>query len=188
MVDLTFDEVARWLNEPLTDPVAFENWVGNRLYGIEKESDNKSWEEALIRARLFKIKPTFDEALKEINSLPVVLDAVTPTGILTVSELGTIIAPTGLAGQVGKVGAEINGQKINFDEIFILKAKKGETVNLKIKLHGNLKVEKKNNFTVDVAGGEIGIIIDTRGRPMTLPTIDGFGRERLKRWQKAWEK
>ena len=188
MVDLTYEEVARWLTAPVTDALVFENWIGNRLYGVEKESTNKEWEEALLRARFLKTKPNLDEALKEINSLPIILDAVQPLGILTLGEFGTIICPGGKPGPVNKVGAEVNGQKINFDEIFILKVPKGETVKLKIKLHGDLKLEKKNSFAIDAQGGDIGIIIDTRGRPLVLPDGSQDGRARLTNWQKAWEK
>ncbi|MEK7127820.1 MAG: hypothetical protein AAB838_03815 [Patescibacteria group bacterium] len=53
MIDLDFIDVARWVSEPISDPVAFENWIGNKLYGIEVE-ENVGWERAVAVAKLFK--------------------------------------------------------------------------------------------------------------------------------------
>ncbi|MDO8514886.1 MAG: hypothetical protein Q7S14_00135 [bacterium] len=138
MIDLDFIDVARWLSEPISDPVAFENWIGNSLYGVDVES-NEVWERAVAVAILFKEKP--------------------PVGIAKIGDWGTFICPQGPADEV-----EVDKIKIPKNTIYIIKATKEETKKLKIKLHGKLRIDNKNSFTIDVTGGEIGIIIDTYGR------------------------
>lgn len=138
MIDLDYNDVARWVGEPITDPVAFENWVGNKLYGVKVE-ENPVWERALEIAKLFKEKP--------------------PVGIAKIGDWGTFICPQGPADEV-----EVDKIRIPKNTIYIIKAAKDETKKLKIKLHGKLKIDNRNSFTVDATGGEMGIIIDTYGR------------------------
>ncbi len=138
MIDLDFIDVARWVSEPISDPVAFENWIGNKLYGIEVE-ENVGWERAVAVAKLFKENP--------------------PVGIANIGDWGTFICPSGPADEI-----EVDKVKVPKNKIYIIKAAKDETKKLKIKLHGKLRIDNKNSFTIDVTGGEIGIIIDTYGR------------------------
>jgi hypothetical protein len=147
-MDLTFDDISPWLLEPVTDITALENWMGNKLYGIEtgKELVNlpADRERALEIAKIFKERP--------------------PMGIVTIGDWGTFICPTGPAGPAQETGAEIDKIKIPNQTYFIIPLAKGETRKLKIKLRGKLRIDKKSSFTVEVAGGELGIVIDTHGR------------------------
>lgn len=149
MLDLDFIDVARWVAEPIADPVAFENWIGNKLYGVETNEGlaclPAGRERAVAVAKLFKEKP--------------------PIGIANIGDWGTFICPSGPADEVEVQNLPAGRQvKIPKNKIYIIKATKDETKKLKIKLHGKLRIDNKNSFTIDVTGGEIGIIIDTYGR------------------------
>jgi hypothetical protein len=143
MMDLTYNDLSPWLTEPVADIIAFENWVGNKLYGIEIEQ-NTDFERALGIAKLFKEKP--------------------PVGVAKIGEWGTAICPVGRMGEIGEIGVEVDKTKIPYGKYFIIPLAKGETKKIRVKLHGQFKIDNKNNFLVDATGGDIGIIIDTHGR------------------------
>ncbi len=124
------------------------------------------------------------------------LNSFEPEGIFSLSKkvnaegekIGTCLCLTGSPG-TERVAAEIRGafltgkEKISLapDRLFVIGAGEKDELTMSIKLFG-LKLNGKTEVKIRVSGGNLGIIIDTRGRPLALPTPDKSGRERLEKW------
>ena len=92
--------------------------------------------------------------------------------------LGSVIAPKG----VGKFGEKVMSLKfempdgniikdsINFGEIKIIKLKKNEEANVIIEPHRGFDVGNGSGHKFEgiIMGGEVGVILDARGRPMQM--------------------
>jgi hypothetical protein len=109
--------------------------------------------------------------------------------------MGTCVAPVG-KGKAGKpaLTAEIklpNGtvfkEEIPFGELRLLECGAGQTAKAILKTHGGLILDKDKNkeLEVDLHGGVVGIVLDTRGRqPFELP-VDAASRvPLLKKWMR----
>lgn len=209
MDEFSYEQIARWLAEP-TDPIELENWVGNKILGV-KVGENKAWELAVLREKIRKIREVgeirdvgdFIKIIQETTKdekeiLRVLLDVVEPEGIVEIEGIGILIAPVGEVRDVREVkeakiameitidkGGEKQKLKIPLDEIVVIPGVAGGEIKLEIKLKEGLKIDKKTS--IKFQGLSERIIIDTRGRPLNLPTADLAGRERIKKWQKALE-
>ncbi|MEK7565953.1 MAG: hypothetical protein AAB506_02830 [Patescibacteria group bacterium] len=170
MIDFKFEDIACWICQPV-DPIALENWAGNKLLGVKVE-ENKEWEKAFKKWEAKDLKGADDKETMEL-----ILDGTQPEGIVKIGDLGTVVCP---AGEAGPAEIRMDNQKILVgpDEILILSLATGTTSKIKIKLKSGWK-------EAEVEGGKVGLVIDTRGRPMVKPTVDTIGRERLLKWQKA---
>lgn len=58
----------------------------------------------------------------------------------------------------------------------------GETAQITVKLARGLTINGKRRLTLEVEGGAAGIICDTRGRPLRLPTDLARRKEMMNRW------
>ncbi len=58
----------------------------------------------------------------------------------------------------------------------------GQKVQIQVKLARGLTINGKRRLNLEVEGGAAGIICDTRGRPLRLPTDIGKRKELLDRW------
>ncbi|WP_319586224.1 glutamate mutase L [uncultured Desulfobulbus sp.] len=106
-------------------------------------------------------------------------------------KLGTSIAPMG----VGKEGQpacqiEINGETISipFGSIRVIPLKAGEKAEMLITPSKGFDVGagKGHPHTVEVEGGEVGVVIDARGRPLQIPSDDSQRLAKLKEWFAAF--
>jgi len=109
--------------------------------------------------------------------------------------LGTCVAPVG-KGKVGKPalyaklefadGSKFE-QEIPFGEIRLIPCEEGKVAKATLKALGGLVLDKDKNreLTVDLHGGKVGIVIDTRGRqPFELPTDKMERINSLKKWMR----
>lgn len=106
--------------------------------------------------------------------------------------LGTSIAPAG-QGKEGRTCVHVkilkpNGEEleasVNFGDIKCLPLSVGETARAIITPERGFDVGAGSGKTYEsrVEGGICGVIIDARGRPLTLPTGERIRRETLARW------
>ncbi len=109
--------------------------------------------------------------------------------------LGTCVAPVG-KGKIGKPAlyAKLefaDGRKfeeeIPYGEIRLIPCGEGEVAKANLKALGGLILDKDKNreLNVDLHGGKVGIVLDTRGRqPFGLPTEKQERIAALKKWMK----
>jgi hypothetical protein len=60
----------------------------------------------------------------------------------------------------------------------------GQKAALQIKISPGVDLgpDRRGTFKADVEGGAIGLIIDARGRPVSLPTSADKRREKIQKW------
>lgn len=106
--------------------------------------------------------------------------------------LGTCIAPKGPFKE-GTVAATLNGklpngttltEEIRFGEIKTIPLKRGEFVDADIRPHKDCDVGATPGHILNttIEGGEVGIILDGRGRPLTLPETATEMHTKLMQW------
>ena len=109
--------------------------------------------------------------------------------------LGTVIAPVGLAEQGEKI-LNVNmdmpdGTKferdLEFGEIIRVPLEERETAEVVLTPNGDFDVGAGPEKTLQTAveGGVVGVVIDTRGRPLTVPTDFDTRKEALIKWFKS---
>jgi uncharacterized protein (TIGR01319 family) len=106
--------------------------------------------------------------------------------------LGSCIACTG-APKVGQTALTVtlNGQSrdVAGGEVVCLPLKAGETAQAEVRPARGLDVGagRGRPRTVTVPGGQVGLIIDARGRPLQFPTDPAARAVAVRRWQAALE-
>ncbi len=103
--------------------------------------------------------------------------------------LGTVIAPAGRAhpGDVimrVKITFEQGGQleiEVKYGSIEVLPLRPGEKAKLEMKPRRGMWVGRSGG-SVEVHGGEVGLVIDARGRPLRLLTDPGACRQQIQQW------
>lgn len=124
-----------------------------------------------------------------------------PTGVVQVLdtgafiEVGTMISLTGRARRnevvlVGELRLRDTGEKRTFEArygtISTVPLGYGEEAELTLKPRRmEIAGVKNRGEKLSVSGGELGLIIDARGRPIRYPRDVGSRRERLLAWQQA---
>ena len=102
--------------------------------------------------------------------------------------LGTSIVPVGTAAKEGQVVVTVNiGDKtyqVKYGEMQLIPLGLGETVEAEIIPAKGFDVGagKGKPVTTKLEGGVVGVIIDGRGRPLTLPEDHGKRIAKLKEW------
>lgn len=105
--------------------------------------------------------------------------------------LGSCVAPIG-TGKEGEscLSMTIDGKTENFKvgEIRVLPLQPGETkqVTLNPARGFDIGAGKGKSTEVTVEGGVVGLIVDTRGRPLQVPTDDASRRRKMMEWLKAF--
>ena len=109
--------------------------------------------------------------------------------------LGTCVAPVGKC-KIGKPAlyaklelpdGTVFEEDIPFGEMRLIPCGVGQIAKATLKTHSGLILdsEKKKEMTVDLYGGVVGIVLDTRGRqPFVLPTDKTERIASLKKWMK----
>jgi hypothetical protein len=127
-----------------------------------------------------------------------VLSSVHPTAALEIFEkdclvrIGTCIAPRGTVTE-GTDAFKLKGtmpdgsrveKSLKFGEMDRVSVEEGKTASIEIEPAKELDIGAGpgNKLTVEVEGGVVGIILDARGRPLTLPQDDKERRRRLLQW------
>ncbi len=112
--------------------------------------------------------------------------------------LGSCLAPVG-KGKLGKPAlyAKLQlpdgstwEQDIPFGEVRLIPCGVGEVAKAHLKTHGGLILDKDKNreLNIDLHGGQVGIVLDTRGRqPFTLPADKALRIEMLKKWMREFK-
>jgi len=102
--------------------------------------------------------------------------------------LGTCIAPVG-TGNVGDVmldysfeisGKNIKGQ-LKYGELILIKFPY-EPIKTNLICKNNFLINNLNEFSGDIYGGEVGIILDGRGRPFNFNFYENERKEVVKKW------
>lgn len=139
------------------DPIELENWVGNKLLGIRVPA-NKKWEKAFWKWKLGRGEGMMAD-----------LAGFTDREKMEIFVDG--VKPVGVteAGDLGTVTAVA-----------------GKATAMKIGDGGKVKVLAGEILVLPAQGGKL-TVFDARGRPLATPTVDTAGREKLLKWQKAWE-
>jgi len=131
-----------------------------------------------------------------------VLSTVHPKAAIEIFEkdclvrLGTCIAPVGEGKPTGektavKIGVKTSDAEITeevpFGAIKRIPLKEGEVANVEIKPHHTMDVGagRGRTYTTSVQGGVVGIIVDTRGRPLILSEDTSERSKNLITWFKA---
>ncbi|RKZ16111.1 methylaspartate mutase [bacterium] len=102
--------------------------------------------------------------------------------------LGTSIVPVGTSAKEGQVVVTVNiGDKtyqVKYGEMKLIQLGLGETVEAEIIPAKGFDVGagKGKPVTTKLEGGVVGVIIDGRGRPLTLPEDHGKRIAKLKEW------
>jgi hypothetical protein len=130
-----------------------------------------------------------------------VLSTVHPQAALEIFEkdclvkIGTCVAVKGLAAEGTEAlkltatmpdGSQIE-RSVNFGEIERIVLDEHATISAEISPAKELDVGAGpgNKLKVDLEGGVVGVIIDARGRPLSLPDESGERRRKLLRWFSA---
>ena len=107
--------------------------------------------------------------------------------------MGSVIAQvSGYANQNEKIGRlQLQGNKgtekamdLRFGHLYVLPLKDGEDAQVNISGHWKLNYGKGHfkGFSGQVKGGDIGLIIDLRGRPLRLAKNIDDQREQTENW------
>ncbi len=110
--------------------------------------------------------------------------------------LGTCVAPTGIVKKLGtpvldyvleKSDGEVLKGTLNGGELNLVPLGVGETGKIKVtpRRHFDMGNGDGREFEGEVAGGIVGLIFDTRGRPFTFPKDNAERIELVKSWYKA---
>jgi hypothetical protein len=104
-------------------------------------------------------------------------------------DLGTAICPEGSTREGDAMTAHIvypDGRTLDKiipkDSIRLVDLPAGQTARVTLKLARGLTLNGKRQVTLEMTGGAAGLIFDTRGRPLTLPTDFAKRAESLKKW------
>ncbi|PKN79524.1 MAG: methylaspartate mutase [Candidatus Cloacimonetes bacterium HGW-Cloacimonetes-1] len=109
--------------------------------------------------------------------------------------LGTCVAPVG-KGKAGKLALSakielpdgtVFNEDINYGEMRLIPCAAGTKAKATLKAHGGLILDKDKNreLEIDLHGGVVGIVLDTRGRqPFTLPVEASLRVPQLKKWMR----
>jgi len=112
--------------------------------------------------------------------------------------LGSCVAPVG-KGKLGKPALTAKLQlpdgktweeEIPFGEVRLIPCGVGEVAKASLKAHGGLILDQNKNreLNVDLHGGIVGIVLDTRGRkPFELPTDKAQRIAMLKKWMREFK-
>ncbi len=121
---------------------------------------------------------------------PPLVVQVLETGVLT--NLGTVLCPIPRA-RVGEVVLRIKLQEDDgMEKSFEIR--KGDIVRLPLGLNKTARLSIKAQKHLDgfqglrnlkVVGGELGVIVDARSRPIRHPSDEGMNRELLKKWKNS---
>jgi hypothetical protein len=137
-------------------------------------------------------------ALGAIASENTVLPAqIVETGAFL--NLGTVISPVCAArngtpilrGRLEIEDCESQQIEVKQGTLAVLPLRPGQTGRLYLEPLRRLQIEagrKRGAKSYKVVGGECGVIIDARGRPLELPTDDSLRRDLLSSWARAFEK
>jgi hypothetical protein len=121
------------------------------------------------------------------------LAAVQALGSGGLTTLGTVVAPVGRA----RLGDTVLGVKMKFENggdlevevaagsLEVLPLPLGHKAVLELRPRGNIDIGRgrgRGGGSIEVQGGLVGLIIDARGRPLTLPSDPGKRRERVQQW------
>ncbi|OQC72770.1 MAG: hypothetical protein BWX46_00166 [Candidatus Cloacimonetes bacterium ADurb.Bin003] len=110
--------------------------------------------------------------------------------------LGTCVAPVG-KGKIGKPAlyaklelpdGSVFEEDIPFGEMRLIPCEIGQVAKATLKTHSGLilDADRKKELTVDLHGGKVGIVLDTRGRkPFVLPADKNERISALKKWMKV---
>jgi uncharacterized protein (TIGR01319 family) len=85
-----------------------------------------------------------------------------------------------------------DGQKISdsllYGELKLLDLKEGEKAEIELipTRHFDLGSGKGQNIVKEVTGGAVGLVIDTRGRPLAIPKDRGLRTEQISKWNMAF--
>lgn len=111
--------------------------------------------------------------------------------------LGTTICPVGEAKEGAKVmdikitlpDGEVIEQECLYGDLQVIPLGVGQKAQIEIEPDRRFDVGegKKQPLSTEIEGGLVGIIIDTRGRPFTLPTNERKRVEMLTKWLKAMD-
>jgi len=114
----------------------------------------------------------------------------------TLLNLGTVIAPSGVA-QEGEIalrfkmvyseGEAIEGE-VSYGSLEVMPLPLGQRATLELRPTQSFDVglgRKGRGATTEVEGGAVGVIIDARGRPLSLPKERAAQREKMQKWM--WE-
>ena len=111
--------------------------------------------------------------------------------------LGTLVAPVG-AGQEGKPCVKFEArlpdgstvsEDIPFGEMKVYPLGAGETAQVKVTPARGFDVGVGPGKPLEqkLSGGVVGLIVDTRGRPFSLPTDEDERVRRLNKWAAAFD-
>lgn len=110
--------------------------------------------------------------------------------------LGTVIAPSGVA-QEGEValrfkmvysGGETIEGEVSYGSLEVIPLPFGQRATLELRPTRGFDVglgRKGRGATTEVEGGAVGVIIDARGRPLSLPEGRAAQQEKVQKWM--WE-
>jgi hypothetical protein len=111
--------------------------------------------------------------------------------------LGTVVAPKGQSREGTEVleikldmpDGTIIHENMRYGDIKKISLDVGETANIEAHPKRGMDMGEGPNKTVEgtVHGGEVGVIIDTRGRPVSLPESADERMNRILEWNKILE-
>jgi hypothetical protein len=190
----TFDQTAT--GETLVDMMSLESLVGSG--GVLSHAPRRH-QAAMMLIDGFQPEGVTKLAVDSIFMMPQlgVLSTIHPKAATEVFEkdclihLGTCVAPTGQVKE-GRTALKVHAflpsgeQEVEllFGQMAVLPLGVGETARLKVEPARGMDVGagKGDTLETQVTGGVVGIILDTRGRPLQLPE-DAAGRvAKLREW------
>jgi len=197
------ENVGRWLPGSV-DPTTLADSLGNKqLYPqtvpVTKQDlylelallieDFLKDGKIIVSEKLFTISPSRGELVL------VVLNAVEPEGIKEIERLGTVIVPKGTVQKEQTVcemkvdlgTTDTQTIQVMFDELVLIPLPPQEKATVEIICKRPFSIEGKMKIKREVVGGEVGIVIDGRGRPFVPPAMDAQGRKRMLKWRKVLE-
>lgn len=155
---------------------------------------------ALLGLDALQPRGVFTLAVDSLGLAPAfgVLAALNPEAAASVIErdafvtLGTVIAPTS-TNRDGETDLRILVQpsgsgpitvEVEHGSLEVIPLAPGQKASLQIHASSGVDLgpKRRGTFKADVEGGAIGLIIDARGRPITLPPDGDSRREKIQQW------
>lgn len=163
-----------------------------------EKSDHDGGKKRFIPPQILTISRSLAEAVS------IFLDGCQPPGIVEIfikEKDNDILLATAIAFEgpmdfvkgekVGEIELDFglkDKQKISIlaDELVLIPQAGSSPASLKIRTFGKARIDGAKKVSCQAPSGKVGIVIDSRGRPISLPTADEEGRRRLLMWQESF--
>ncbi len=189
----SYSQIARWVSFP-ADPISVEDWVANRdVFGETKSTSPE--EKQLEMAYDIEMARAGGVVLPGEQAdwpLEILLNGLEVKDVFEGREF-VVVAPVGLVGAKNKMAVEVELKigvessrkvKVNGGDVLVVPVLPDQSVRVKVRCGGSLKVGGKNEV-IWSGGGKSRLVVDVRGRPLPNFAPDQDQQEAITKLKQA---